>query len=294
MFDHTRLQSRPFLATLLASSSFAGKLARTPFQVQKGAERVFCGLPRMEAASHNDEWIPTECIPHFEMDAGRFAIGGGLSSSVTTRLPMVSTSSGDSAAVGTTAASVEISDEVLMARIGDGDREGLACLFHRYSRLVRAVGYKILRDDSEADDLLQEVFLFIHQKSTVFDSSKSSARSWIVQMAYHRAIDRRRYLDSRHFYSQVDLEDVGNELSGSGTREGRYETSIEEVLGKIGLRKVFGVLSEIQRQTLGLHLLDGYTFEEIAAKLDQSRGNVKHHYFRGLEKLRKQLFNCKR
>ena len=110
--------------------------------------------------------------------------------------------------------SVEIPDEVLMARTVDGDKEALGCLFHRYARLVRAVGYKILRDDSEADDLLQDVFLFIHQKSAVFDSSKSSPRSWIVQMAYHRAIDRRRYLDSRHFYAQVDLEDVGNELSG--------------------------------------------------------------------------------
>ena len=179
-----------------------------------------------------------------------------------------------------------------MARIGDGDKEGLACLFYRYARLVRAVGYKILRDDSEADDLLQDVFLFIHQKSAVFDCSKSSARSWIVQMAYHRAIDRRRHLDSRHFYTQVDLEDVGNELSGPGTRAERYEDSIEEVLGRVGLRNVFGVLSEIQRQTLGLHLLDGYTFEEIATKLDQTRGNVKHHYFRGLEKLRKQIFSC--
>ena len=190
--------------------------------------------------------------------------------------------------------SIEIPDEVLMARVGDGEKEALACLFHRYARLVRAVGYKILRDDSEADDLVQDVFLFIHQKSAVFDSFKSSARSWIVQMAYHRAIDRRRYLDSRHFYSQVDLEDVGNELSAPGARSERYENSIEEVLGRVGLRKVFGVLSEIQRQTLGLHLLDGYTFEEIAVRLDQSRGNVKHHYFRGLEKLRKQLFSCNR
>jgi RNA polymerase sigma-70 factor (ECF subfamily) len=206
---------------------------------------------------------------------------------------MVSTSKEKSTAAEGPAASVERSDEVLMARIGEGDTEGLACLFHRYARLVRAVGYKILRDDSEADDLLQEVFLFIHQKSTVFNSSKSSARSWIVQMAYHRAIDRRRYLDSRHFYTQVDLEDVGNELSGPGARAGRYATSIEEVLGRIGLHKVFAVLSEIQSQTLGLHLLDGYTFEEIAVKLDQTRGNVKHHYFRGLEQLRKQIFSCK-
>ena len=177
-----------------------------------------------------------------------------------------------------------------MVRTVDGDKEALGCLFRRYARLVRAVGYKILRDDSEADDLLQDVFLFIHQKSAAFDGSKSSPRSWIVQMAYHRAIYRRRYLDSRHFYAQVDLEDVGSELSGSSATAARYENSIEEVLGRVGLRKVFGVLSEIQRQTLGLHLLDGYTFEEIAVKLDQSRGNVKHHYFRGLEKLRKQIF----
>jgi RNA polymerase sigma-70 factor (ECF subfamily) len=173
---------------------------------------------------------------------------------------------------------MEIPDEALMARIVAGDKDALACLFHRYARLVRSVGYKILRDDSEADDLLQDVFLFIHQKSAVFDSSKSSPRSWIVQMAYHRAIDRRRYLDSRHFYSQVDLEDVKNELSGLSSKGSRYENSLEEVLRRVGLRKVFGVLSEIQRQTLGLHLLDGYTFEEIAVKLDQSRGNVKHHY----------------
>ena len=144
-----------------------------------------------------------------------------LTTSITARFAAISPSSGRatafSASDGCSAGSGEISDEVLMARIRDGDKEGLACLFHRYARLVRAVGYKILRDDSEADDLLQDVFLFIHQKSTVFDSSKSSARSWIVQMAYQRAIDRRRYLDSRHFYTQVDLEDVGNELSSLGT-----------------------------------------------------------------------------
>jgi RNA polymerase sigma-70 factor (ECF subfamily) len=216
-----------------------------------------------------------------------------LTTSITARFAIPSSataSAGASSANRYSVDTIEIPDEVLMARTVDGDKEALGCLFRRYARLVRAVGYKILRDDSEADDLLQDVFLFIHQKSAVFDGSKSSPRSWIVQMAYHRAIDRRRYLDSRHFYAQVDLEDVGNELRGSSATAVRYENSIEEVLGRVGLRKVFGVLSEIQRQILGLYLLDGYTFEEIAVKVDQTRGNVKHHYFRGLEKLRKQIF----
>ena len=81
---------------------------------------------------------------------------------MTTRLSLISASKGSSAPVERPSASAEIADEVLMARVGDRDKEALACLFRRYARLVRAVGYKILRDDSEADDLLQDVFLFIH------------------------------------------------------------------------------------------------------------------------------------
>jgi hypothetical protein len=62
-------------------------------------------------------------------------------------------------------ANAEIADEVLMARVVDGDKEALAGLFRRYARLVRAVGYKILRDDSEADDLLQDVFCSFTRKA---------------------------------------------------------------------------------------------------------------------------------
>jgi RNA polymerase sigma factor (sigma-70 family) len=57
------------------------------------------------------------------------------------------------------------------------------------------------------------------------------------------------------------------------------------------LQRGFETLSENQRQTLSLFFIEGYTFDEIAAQLGQSRGNVKHHYFRGLEKLRKELFD---
>jgi len=52
-----------------------------------------------------------------------------------------------------------------MVRVGEKGGEALALLFRRYSRLVRGVALRILRDASEADDLLQEVFLFVHRKS---------------------------------------------------------------------------------------------------------------------------------
>src|SRR6266850_1984320 len=101
--------------------------------------------------------------------------------------------------------STEESDECLAARVIDKDRDALAILFRRYSRLVRGIALRILGDASEADDLLQDVFLFVHRKVSVFDPNKASFRSWIVQMTYQRAIDRRpdrgpaRYFDPTLF-----------------------------------------------------------------------------------------------
>ena len=187
----------------------------------------------------------------------------------------------------------EPTDDVLIARICENDKEALALLFRRYARMVRGVACRILGDAAEADDALQDVFLWIHRKCKAFDGSKSPVQFWILQRAYHCAISRRRYLDSRHFYKQVDLEDVAGELVEPNTRVGHYEDSIEGVLWNGRLAKMFDALSEAQRQTLRLYFFEGYTFEEIAAKLDQTRGNIKHHYFRGLEKLRKQIFGSK-
>jgi RNA polymerase sigma-70 factor, ECF subfamily len=185
------------------------------------------------------------------------------------------------------------SDELLLVLVCDGDKEALARLFRRYARVVRAVSYRVLRDTSEADDLVQDIFLLVHRTCKTFDSSKGPARSWILQMAYRRAISRRRYLTSRHFYTCLDLDDPATDLSDPRTGAGSFENSIDGRLGNGGIQKVFEALSENQRQTLQLHFMEGYTLDEIAAKLGQTRGNVKHHYFRGLERLRKELFGGK-
>jgi RNA polymerase sigma-70 factor, ECF subfamily len=184
-------------------------------------------------------------------------------------------------------------DETLMALIREGDSEALAILFRRYARVVRGVAYRVLRDSSEADDLLQDIFLLIHRKCGTFDASKGSARSWILQMTYRRAISRRRYLDCRHFYTRIDLDDMVNTLPSDGANNKRYEDSIEGVLGNGTLEKLFQSFSENQRQTFRLFFMEGYSLDEIALQLGQSRGNVQHHYFRGLEKLRKQIFGRK-
>ena len=187
----------------------------------------------------------------------------------------------------------EVPDELLMARVCDGDKEALASLFRRYARIVRGVAYRVLRDASEADDLLQDIFLLIHRKCSLFDAARGPAKFWILQMTYHRAIARRRYLNSRHFYTRVDLDDVGRELADPGTAALGLGDSSDGLLGREGLQKILEELSENQRKTLHLFFVEGHTLGEIATKLNQTRGNVKNHYFRGLEKLRKQLFGDK-
>jgi RNA polymerase sigma-70 factor (ECF subfamily) len=183
----------------------------------------------------------------------------------------------------------EVSDEALMIRICDGSREALAMLFRRYARLVRTVAMRILRDDSEADDMLQDVFLFLHRNCSVFDSSKAAVRSWIVQMTYHRAIDRRRYLNSRHFYTRLDLEGVAD-FSALRSEGRENETLLGQLVGNTTVQGLLETLTEDQRNTLSLHFFEGYTFDEIAEKLEQSLGNIRNHYYRGLDKLRKRVF----
>ena len=220
-----------------------------------------------------------------------------MSSSLTTGLPGLAKSKetevAPCASTSRQVVDAEVSDEALLAQICQGSRHALATLFRRYARVVRGVAYRVLRDTSEADDLLQDVFMLIHRKCGMFDASRGPARFWILQMTYHRAIARRRYLNSRHFYTRVDLEDVGRELVASRTGCLGVVDSGDGLLGREGLQRFLEDLSENQRKTLQLFFVEGHTLGEIATKLNQTRGNVKNHYFRGLEKLRKQIFGNK-
>ena len=184
---------------------------------------------------------------------------------------------------------LEISDEALMAGVCDGDKEASASLFRRYARVVRGVAYRVLRDASEADDLLQDIFILIHRLCGTFDSSRGSARFWILQMTYRRAISRRRYLTSRHFYTHLDLDEAADRVGDVPANSGR-DNSVDGILErKEAWESLLAELSESQRQTLHLFFFEGYTFDEIAAHLGQTVGNARNHYYRGLDKLRKQI-----
>lgn len=106
-------------------------------------------------------------------------------------------------------------------------------------------------------------------------------------MTYRRAISRRRYLNSRHFYTRIELDEQSLQATAPGLRS---DGSIDQRLAELDLQKMFGTLTEDQQTTLRLHFIEGYTLDEIAKKLGQTKGNIRHHSFRGLEKLRKLIF----
>jgi RNA polymerase sigma-70 factor, ECF subfamily len=182
----------------------------------------------------------------------------------------------------------EPSDEALISRICADDSDALGLLFSRYARLVWTIAHRILRNSEEADDLLQDVFLLVRRRASVFDPSKGSVRSLLVQMCYQRAFSRRRDLARQNFYSSVEVTENAA-VAGPTSCAPRYDEGLEAHFGKTAIKKAREDLSLAQRETLRLCFFEGHTLEEIAVRLGQSYGNVRHHYYRGLAKLRKYV-----
>ena len=174
------------------------------------------------------------------------------------------------------------SDEELLEAVGDGSKEALGVLFRLHGRVVFTVAWRILRDQSEADDLRQDVFLYIFERARLYDPRKATALSWIIQVTYHRAIDRRRYLSFRQHYK---LEALDEQTAGPSAQR----SLTDQLDGRVILDRLTGQLSSDQQQTLELHFFEGYSFREIAEKTRQPVGNVRHHYYRALERLRSNL-----
>ena len=219
-------------------------------------------------------------------------VGPAVSSLSTSRfpvLPLRRSTGGETDTVSTDSVeTIRLSDEELIEHVQAGKNDALGLLFKRYARSVRSVGERILRDNGEADDLVQEVFLYIHRKNALFDSSKGSARSWIIQVAYTQALLRRRDLKGHGRYVS-GITDRMLETEQSKSNWADYDQTVEGLFGRNGWKRIVDDLTEDQRETLRLHFFEGYTFAEIAEKLGQSYANVRNHHYRGLEKLRKHL-----
>lgn len=177
----------------------------------------------------------------------------------------------------------ELSDDELMAHLQAGQGEALAVLFDRYHRLVLSIALKIVRDRGEAEDVMQNVFLEIFRAAAQFDPSKGTTKTWILQYAYHRSLNRRQQLTTRQFYSETNIEDhLKTHASEGGSLLGKLSHPELKHLVRQGLAR----LNRQQRRVLELASYDGLSMSEIADKTGESVSNVRHYYYRGLKKLR--------
>src|SRR5580658_10538271 len=92
-----------------------------------------------------------------------------------------------------------------MACLQAGQTDALAVIFDRYQKLVLSIALKIVRDPGEAEDVTQTVFLDIYRAVAQFDPRKGNTKVWLMQYAYHRAINRRQHLQGREFYTNAEL-----------------------------------------------------------------------------------------
>jgi len=161
---------------------------------------------------------------------------------------------------------------------GSGDVE---LLFERYSRLVLGTAYRVLGDPSEAEDVLQEVFFYVYRKSQLFDESKGSVKTWIIQIALSRALDRKLCLARRRFYAGGDIASL--QLRGDTDLDRQIDAGIT----RQHLERAFSDLTDVQRRTIEFFYFDELDLREISEQLGEPLGSVRHHLYRGLKRLRK-------
>ena len=182
----------------------------------------------------------------------------------------------------------KLTDEELVAFLQRRRGEAMTVLFDRYFRLVLSVAIRIIGDAGEAEDVMQEVFIEIYQRACLFNPNKGSARTWILQYAYHRSMNRRQYLTSRKFYRS---EEIGALQLGGWDRSyspnGWDGLTLDERTRL--LQKAMESLTEEQKRCLELAYYEGLTIGEIAERMAKPVERVRGYYYRGLKKLKALL-----
>jgi RNA polymerase sigma-70 factor, ECF subfamily len=184
----------------------------------------------------------------------------------------------------------EVSDRDLVNFCLCGNDDAFAVIVDRYQRLVFSVAVRMVKDQAEAQDIVQIVFLDIFRHLGKYDASRGTLKVWVLQYAYSRSITRRHLLERDQFYSQMELDDLQECDISIGPPAGRglapVETArlVEEALAE---------LNERQRHAIDLIYFQGLKFVEAMQKSGESMAQLRHNYYRGLIKMR-DLIESKR
>lgn len=173
----------------------------------------------------------------------------------------------------------ERSDEELLQAIVAQDVEALESLYARYGGLAFSLALRITGNRETAEEVVQESFLSVWRRGASYRAARGSARTWLLGITHHRAIDVIRARGARG--PMVALEDE-DQLAGSDD----IWQDVERRLDRQAIRKALAELPAEQRQSIELAYFAGFTYPEIASRLGVPLGTIKSRMRLGLEKLR--------
>ena len=182
-----------------------------------------------------------------------------------------------------------LSDEQLAAQLQSGHADALTVLFERHSPRLFSIARRILRNDAEAEDTVQTIFIDAYRSIHQFNPEKGEFKTWLLLFAYQRSFNRRRHLYASRFFSTEPLDALDEflpEVLGVAERGIAYSLGESRIL----IQQVMRTLELRQRRTIELIYYQGLTAEEVATQTGETVRVVRHNLYRGLEKLRRALF----
>jgi RNA polymerase sigma-70 factor, ECF subfamily len=171
----------------------------------------------------------------------------------------------------------------LLSRIARGDEAAFARFYDQFAHGLYSLVYKILNDEKETEDVLQEGFTQIWKKAATYDGNRSSAFTWAVMIMRNKAID---HIRSRQRQSRLAEEAA---LESSQDQEMQEDDGVSRNEQRLIVRAALDKIPRDQRQAIDLAFFSGLTQMQIAEKLGEPLGTVKARIRRGLLKLRESL-----
>jgi len=180
---------------------------------------------------------------------------------------------------------VEISGETradisVIDRVVARDPSAIAELYDRHSRLLFGLILRILKDRSEAEDVLQEVFLLAWTRAETYRAALGSPAAWLVRIARNRAIDRMRS-------NNVRLRAVDESYSRPPADSPESHAALGERQRDVA--RALDALPAEQRTLIEDAYFLGLSHSELAARFRLPLGTVKTRVRRGMLTLRQQL-----
>jgi RNA polymerase sigma-70 factor (ECF subfamily) len=174
-------------------------------------------------------------------------------------------------------------DLELMRGIQGEDAEALSQLYDRYNGILKALILRVIHNEAEADDLLQEIFMEIWLQAKNFSAQKGKPLGWMVTLARRRAIDGLR---KKQAYARAE-ERLQHETEQQPEAWVHNATEEEIASGdtRVLIRRVLATLPLPQQQAIELAFFRGMSQREIAAKTNTPLGTVKTRLELGLKKI---------